>query len=34
MQTLDSDQAFRDNVSHDSFVDLERLIGRKVEKAK
>uniref|UniRef100_A0A2N9I4J3 No apical meristem-associated C-terminal domain-containing protein n=1 Tax=Fagus sylvatica TaxID=28930 RepID=A0A2N9I4J3_FAGSY len=33
-QTPDSDQAFGDKVSHDSFVDLERPIGRKAEKAK
>ena len=33
-QTPDSNQAFGDNVSHDSFVDLERPIGRKAEKAK
>ena len=33
-QTLDSDQAFGDNVSHDSYVDLERPIGRKAKKAK
>jgi hypothetical protein len=34
-QTLDSiNQACGDDVSHDGFVDLERPIGRKAEKAK
>ena len=34
-QTLDSiNQACRDDVSHDGFVDMERPIGRKAENAK